>query len=323
MSMNYRQMPEGGSGGRSSGGDPGYVTRGGERVSNPGDIYGSMLEILNPQKDTFENPTDKWSHLLGGENASPGRAADAKRQEDLQREFAQHGIRWRVEDAVRAGLNPEAALGTSGASYTPTATMTSSSGGSGSDFGYELARMGQNLVRSMGVTMTMEERIAARLKLENMDLNNELLRTQIRQMGQTPPGPGTESASGQVNVQPQKVTSTDKVFRHSEPHAIADVGYARTSSGLAPVPTSDVKERIEDQFIPETAWAIRNYGAAWMGKQKPIHLLKKEFPGAIDFKWQPFKMEWQPVYSGYKSFRSKIQDWGNKYFKRRKGNWED
>lgn len=32
-------------------------------------------------------------------------------QADLQREFAQHGIRWRVEDARAAGLHPLAALG--------------------------------------------------------------------------------------------------------------------------------------------------------------------------------------------------------------------
>lgn len=36
----------------------------------------------------------------------------------LQREFAQHGIRWRVRDARKAGLHPLAALGASGAAYS-------------------------------------------------------------------------------------------------------------------------------------------------------------------------------------------------------------
>ena len=38
------------------------------------------------------------------------------RNEALQREFAQNGIRWRAADARAAGLHPLAALGSSGAS---------------------------------------------------------------------------------------------------------------------------------------------------------------------------------------------------------------
>lgn len=40
---------------------------------------------------------------------------------DQQREFAQMGIRWRVEDAKAAGLHPLYALGGSGATYSPSA----------------------------------------------------------------------------------------------------------------------------------------------------------------------------------------------------------
>ena len=46
---------------------------------------------------------------------------------------------------------------------------------------------------------------------------------------------------------------------HSEPGAVTDVGWARTArGGYAPVPSSDVKSRIEDAFIPEIGWALRN-----------------------------------------------------------------
>lgn len=43
--------------------------------------------------------------------------------------------------------------------------------------------------------------------------------------------------------------------------AISDIGWARTSTGWVPVPSSDVKERLEDNFFMETSWFVRNY--AW------------------------------------------------------------
>lgn len=44
-----------------------------------------------------------------------------KDNENLQREFAQNGIRWKVEDAKAAGLHPLYALGGMGATATPSA----------------------------------------------------------------------------------------------------------------------------------------------------------------------------------------------------------
>lgn len=38
---------------------------------------------------------------------------------DLQKEFAQNSIQWRVDDAKKAGIHPLYALGAQGASYTP------------------------------------------------------------------------------------------------------------------------------------------------------------------------------------------------------------
>lgn len=43
----------------------------------------------------------------------------AERNEAAQREFAQQGIQWRVDDAAKAGVSPLYALGGSGAAFSP------------------------------------------------------------------------------------------------------------------------------------------------------------------------------------------------------------
>lgn len=54
----------------------------------------------------------------------------AKRQEDLQREFAQNSIQWRTADAKKAGIHPVAALGSQGISYNPSYVGGDNFGGS-------------------------------------------------------------------------------------------------------------------------------------------------------------------------------------------------
>lgn len=54
----------------------------------------------------------------------------AERQENLQREFAQNSIQWRVNDAKKAGIHPVAALGSQGISYNPSYVGGDNFGGS-------------------------------------------------------------------------------------------------------------------------------------------------------------------------------------------------
>ena len=52
-----------------------------------------------------------------------------------QREFAQHGIRWKVEDAKAAGLHPLFALGGSGATFSPSFQVSGTEGNWKRDMG--------------------------------------------------------------------------------------------------------------------------------------------------------------------------------------------
>lgn len=99
--------------------------------------------------------------LLGGEadrKAASDRLQEEKRmfyqQMAMQREFAQKGIQWKVEDAKKAGIAPLAALGNQNASYSPQAVNITGDYSKGRMF----RDMGQNLSRAISATQTKRER---------------------------------------------------------------------------------------------------------------------------------------------------------------------
>lgn len=118
--------------------------------------------------------------LIGGAQSN----ASAERLNQLnyehQKEFAQNGIRWRVADAKAAGLHPLAALGFSGASYSPSAVV-----GDSPDYSF-LADAGQNIGRAMDAKKTEQERLEQqakqdtvfKLEMEGRKLDNENKRLQ-------------------------------------------------------------------------------------------------------------------------------------------------
>lgn len=217
--------------------------------------------------------------LLGKSSADSAReqaAQQAANNERLQREFAQNGIQWKVEDAKKAGIHPIYALGGSTASYAPTSQNFTAD----TSLPNALASAGQDIGRAIHKTETAGGRMdalgkaAATLQLEGLNLDNELKRTEIAsktarlrsdQVG--PPMqaasdayliPG-QSASGLIKPKPTEIGPAPANSPHSEGGAHADVGYARTASGgFAPVPSKDAKDRNEDMLIPEMLWAWRN-----------------------------------------------------------------
>lgn len=137
--------------------------------------------------------------------------------EAVQREFAQSGIQWRVQDAIKAGLHPLAALGGSGASFSgPTASVGSIGPApgrssspiahqSGGGMGSAVSAMGQDISRAMQASASQDTRLAIMndqlqgLGLERAKLTNDLLKAQLaslltRSMSgqQGPPVPSPE-----------------------------------------------------------------------------------------------------------------------------------
>lgn len=215
--------------------------------------------------------------LLGKKSADEAREqslALARENMALQREFAQSGIQWRVEDAKKAGIHPIYALGGAGASFSPvSANFTADT-----SVPNALAAAGQDIGRAVHATRTQKDRVgalsatAAKLQLEGAQLDNDLKRVEIasktgrlRQGQVGPPNPvganyliPGQTESGEVKPKPLEVAPANKGAPSMEGGAITDVGQARTTQGWAPVPSKDVKERIEDNVFQEALHFYRN-----------------------------------------------------------------
>lgn len=203
------------------------------------------------------------SNIIGGIMGSRAQDKNIK----LQKEFAQHGIRWKVEDAKAAGLHPLAALGAQTSSFSPVSVGTDLSSG--------IAAAGGDISRAINATRSSGERIDAYtktlrdLQLQRAGLENQLLASQIakvNQAGTPPPLPGAgdrflvegQANSPLVSTGPLTRMASDPSAPHSEAGAVAELGFGRTPTGWAPMMSKDAKDRLEEDPLGMLAWNMRN-----------------------------------------------------------------
>lgn len=107
----------------------------------------SLLGGLIGAKASRDNTTDQlnFARDQSAENTA------------LQREFAQNGIRWRVDDAKAAGLHPLYAIGGAGSAFTPSAASVNFDNG-GQHLGRAIADAGQSIGRGLQAQQTPAER---------------------------------------------------------------------------------------------------------------------------------------------------------------------
>lgn len=221
------------------------------------------------------------ANIIGGlfgmnsqEDANEAMKNNVSAQMQMQEQFAKNGIKWKVQDAKNAGIHPLYALGASTPTYTPVSLTQDAS----NPMGNAIAAAGQDLSRAIHSTRSQSERTEAvastqaALQLKNMDLQNELLSAQIaklRTTTQSPampigqryaiPGQGQTATGPLVTDQPLKRTIWDPSNPSIEPGSTTDIGYLNTpGGGYFPVPSTDAKEKIEDNWWQESAHFLRN-----------------------------------------------------------------
>jgi len=244
----------------------------------------------------------------------------------LQKEFAQNGLRWKVEDAKAAGIHPLYALGASGASFSPVSQTPVS----GPSMSQTLSDVGQNIGRAVGTTRTSEEKEVAALNLAsakaNLDgqvIDNQIKAKTLSQMGMTQPsfpgsdggnfipGQGNSNQGGLVKVNPKERAASQPGRPAQEAGWVPDVGFSRTDSGLTPVVPSSLSESLEDDLIGKFLWRIRNQIVPnFSDEGQPP---RSQLPSGADrWRWHHARQEWQPeknsAYESRKSSAKKIFD---------------
>lgn len=242
-----------------------------------GDLIGAGAKLLGGifGSNATEKANEQAMALAREQNAQNQRNFETQIQ--LQKDFAQTGIQWKVQDAKAAGLHPLYAMGASGTSYAPVSVgSVTPSITPDMSMSAAVAGMGQDIGRAVNSTRSQSDRVDAftktvqGLSLEKMGLENQLLASQIAKNNAAPnppmpigdkfliPGQGQTVTGPAIKDGPLKRVNADGSLPHQEPGAITDIGHARTEGGLYPVPSSDIKERIEDNLFHEAMHFMRN-----------------------------------------------------------------
>lgn len=231
---------------------------------------------------------------------------------EAQKEFAQNGIRWKVEDAKRAGIHPLYALGASTQGYSP-------SGGYTGDYGISdaAAHFGQGYERAQQAKMMKEERDKqdvrdaiqdmaaledlnqkrrlndAQIRLANSEIfrNFALSTNALRKTGLPPAmpgglggviaGQGNSYATGQTTPEISSVVTSEKGTPSVQAGSPPDVRFYRTlSGGRAPLPTEDAGDAMDAALGAGLQWSFRNNLVPWLANFFPIddpHRLPGEY----------------------------------------------
>ena len=239
--------------------------------------------------------------IAGGLIGANATANAAGLSYEAQKEFAQNGIRWKVEDAKRAGIHPLYALGASTNGFTPV-------GGYGGDYGISdaAAHLGQGFERAQQAKMTKEERDKqdvraaiqdmaaledlrqkkrmndAQIRLANSEVfrNFALSTNALRNTGLPPAMPGgpggviagqSESyATGQTTPEISEVVTSAPGLPSVQAGSPPDARFYRTSTGRAPLPTEESGDAMDAAFGSGIQWALRNNLLPYLANFFPI-----------------------------------------------------
>lgn len=214
------------------------------------------------------------------------KANEKARQQEYQqqKEFAQSGIQWKVQDAEKAGIHPLYALGANTVSYSPQSV-------GGPDYNF-VGDAGQNIGRAIDATRSgPAKQVAAQitaLQIEGLRLDNEFKRTQVasalataRQVstpglpstGQVPIGPGIAGQGDTPQIDGPTINLTKKIGPVAPGKPESEYGFAPEiawyegkNQWMGPQIPQSLSESYENDTFGRWGWQIRNRGLPMISK---------------------------------------------------------
>lgn len=178
-------------------------------------ILGGGLDYMAAESDRRSQEAINAQNLQYSRESDASQMALAERNMALQKEFAQHGVRWRMEDAIAAGLHPLAALGLMPIGSSPVSVMSNppnlqSGGSSRGNLYRSLSAMGQNVSRAVMATAQADERALVQANLNKVLVETDYMKAMAQDAWnrvnapQNPPLPDPNSGmtGGDVRVLP-------------------------------------------------------------------------------------------------------------------------
>lgn len=193
-----------------------------------GGLIGAGLNFFNASQNRKAQEEANRQNIALQRETNQLMLADKERDRALQYDFAQQGVQWRAADALAAGIHPIYALGSSGASYSPSAISLGTARVDPETM--DLGSMGQDISRAISATKSQTDRDVAfnesvrKLSLTKMGLENELLSTQIaKQRGQIGPPMPVSQTSSTSRAYPEGFVGPIPPFASDKPGEIPDL----------------------------------------------------------------------------------------------------
>lgn len=219
-------------------------------------------ELINAGANLIGGIFNRDAQATANENARYQAAIDR----DLQKEFAQHAIQWKVSDARAAGVSPYAALGVPGASSTPISIGSVPETG----IGDALSSMGANLGNVANKVSTGGQRAddftqkLQSLQLTRAGLENEKLASEIATMkGSAPPFP---SATGATNDPTSIAGRANPGVAGKALDHVYDASSIAVGKDFPKNPWHSDAQKYEDRYgdLVENAAGLKNLIADWL-----------------------------------------------------------